>query len=57
MREPFAVPTRQWGVGRASQIPVEIEVTHVYAFSDGEITMVDEYETMEEALEAAGLSE
>jgi hypothetical protein len=34
-----------------------IEAFNVYAFRDGEITKVDEYETFEEALEAAGLGE
>ncbi len=51
------VPTRQWGTGRTSGVPVEIEVTHVYAFRDSQITRVDEYDTLKETLEAAGLSE
>ncbi|MGZ8666083.1 MAG: hypothetical protein ACXWZM_03100 [Solirubrobacterales bacterium] len=48
------VPTRQWGIGRTSGAPVEIEVTHNYYFRDGRIVRVDEYETREAALEAAG---
>jgi ketosteroid isomerase-like protein len=49
------VPTRQRGVGRESQVPVEIEVTHVFIFrDDGLIARLDEYDTLEEGLEAAG---
>jgi ketosteroid isomerase-like protein len=55
--DQVVVPQRQWGVGGGSGIPVEIEVTHVYLFRDGQIARVDEYDTIEEALEAAGLSE
>jgi ketosteroid isomerase-like protein len=51
------IPQRQWGTGRTSGIPVEIEVTHVYEVRDHLITRVDEYDTLKEALEAAGLSE
>ena len=51
------VPNRQRGIGSGSGIPVEIEVTHVYEVRDGQIARVDEYDTLEEALEAAGLSE
>jgi ketosteroid isomerase-like protein len=51
------IPQRQWGIGRASGAPVEIEVTYVYEFRDHMITRVDEYDTLKEALEAAGLSE
>jgi ketosteroid isomerase-like protein len=48
------IPQRQ---RRTSGIPVEIEVTHVYEFRNGHIARVDEYDTLEEALDAAGLSE
>jgi ketosteroid isomerase-like protein len=51
------IPQRQRGIGSTSGIPVEIEVTHVYEVRDNQITRVDEYETLEEALEAAGLRE
>ena len=51
------IPQRQWGIGSTSGVPVEIEVTHVYEVRDGQIVRVDEYDTLEEALEAAGLSE
>jgi hypothetical protein len=33
---------------------VELEVTHVYEIRDGQIARVDEHDTVEEALEAAG---
>ena len=49
------IPQRQWGIGRASGAPVEMEVTYVHEFRDHMITRVDEYDTLEEALEAAGL--
>jgi ketosteroid isomerase-like protein len=45
------VSNRQWGVGGASGVPVEIEVTHVYECRGGQIVRVDEYDTLEEALE------
>ncbi len=51
------IPQRHWGIGRTSGIPVEIEVTHVYEVRDGQIARVDEYDTLEEAVEAAGLRE
>jgi ketosteroid isomerase-like protein len=46
------VPNRQWGTGRESGVPVEIEVAHVYEFEDGLIVRVDEYDSKTEALEA-----
>jgi ketosteroid isomerase-like protein len=55
--DQVVIPQKQWGVGSTSGIPVEIEVTHVYEFRDGQIIRVDEYDTLEEALEAAGLRE
>ena len=51
------VPQRQWGVGDISGTPVEIQVTHVYLFQDGQIARLDEYDSLDEALEAVGLSE
>jgi ketosteroid isomerase-like protein len=48
-----AMPTRQTGTGRASGAGVEIEVTHLFEFRDGMISRVDEYATLDEALEAA----
>lgn len=55
--EFVVVPTRQWGVGEASGALVETEVTHVFEFRDGLISRLDEYETVEEAMEAAGRRE
>ena len=51
------VPNRQWGIGSASGIPVEDEYIWVYEIRDNQIVRVDEYDTLDEALEAAGLSE
>lgn len=50
------VPNRQWGVGKTSGVPVEIEVTWVYTFRDGQVTRIDEYDSLEEARAAAGVS-
>jgi ketosteroid isomerase-like protein len=51
------VPQRQWGIGSTSGIPVEVEVTYVYEIRDNQMTRIDEYDTLDEALEAAGLRE
>ena len=51
------IPQRHWGIGSTSGIPVEGEFTHVYEVRDNQIARVDEYDTLEEALEAGGLSE
>ena len=51
------VPQRQWGIGSTSGIAVEVEVTYVYEVRDNQIARIDEYDTLEEALEAAGLRE
>jgi ketosteroid isomerase-like protein len=51
------VPQRQWGIGNASGIPVEVEVTYVYELRDNQIARIDEHDTLEEALEATGLRE
>jgi ketosteroid isomerase-like protein len=51
------VPSRARGVGGASGIHVDMELTISYEFRDGLITRVDQYDTVEDALEAAGLSE
>jgi ketosteroid isomerase-like protein len=50
------VPQRQWGIGSTSGIAVEVEVTHAYEVRDSQIARVDEYDTLEAALEAAGLT-
>ena len=44
------VPNRQWGVGKGSGVPVEIEVIHVAECRGNQIVRVDEYGTLEEAL-------
>ena len=51
------VPNQQRGIGSASGIPVEFEFTWVYEIRDGQIARIDEYDTLEQALEAAGLLE
>jgi ketosteroid isomerase-like protein len=51
------VPTRQRGKGRGSGVPVELEVTVVYTLEDGKIIALREYDTLEQGLKAAGLSE
>jgi len=51
------VPNRQWGIGGASGIAVEDEFTWVYEIRDNQMARVDEYDTLDEALEAVGLSE
>jgi len=51
------VPNRQWGIGSTSGIPVEVEVTWVFEIRDNQMARLDEYDTLEEALEAAGLRE
>ena len=51
------IPQRQWDVGSISGAPAEIEVTHVYEVRDSQIARIDEYDTLAEALDAAGLAE
>ena len=51
------IPQRHRGIGSTSGISVELEVTHIYEVRDSQIARVDEYDTLHEALEAAGLSE
>ena len=55
--ECVLVPSRQWGVGSGSGARVELELTTLYEVRDGRITRVHQYDTMDEALEAAGLRE
>jgi ketosteroid isomerase-like protein len=47
------VPSRQWGVGRVSGIRADIELTYLYELRDGLIARIDQYDTTEDALEAA----
>ena len=51
------VPNRQWGIGSTSGIQVADEFTWVYEIRDSQIARIDEYDTLEEALEAVSLSE
>ena len=51
------VPSRQWGVGGGSGAPVEIELTTLFELRDGQIARIHQYDTLEEALEAAGMPE
>ena len=55
--ECVLVPSRQWGVGSGSGARVELELTTLYEVRDGRITRVHQYDTMDEAFEAAGLRE
>jgi ketosteroid isomerase-like protein len=55
--ECVLVPSRQVGVGSGSGARVELELTTLYEVRDGRITRVHQYDTMAEALEAAGLRE
>ena len=51
------MPNRQSGIGSTTGIPVESEFTWVHEIRDGQITRVDEYDSLKEALEAVDLSE
>lgn len=51
------VPSRQWGIGRESGTRTELELTALYQLRDGKIVRVHQFDTLDEALEAAGLSE
>jgi ketosteroid isomerase-like protein len=51
------VPSRQWGVGRESGTRTEIELTTLFELRDGKITLIHQFDTLDEALDAAGLSE
>jgi ketosteroid isomerase-like protein len=55
--ECVLVPSRQWGVGRESGIRTELELTTLCELRDGRIVRVQQYDTLEDALEAEGLSE
>jgi ketosteroid isomerase-like protein len=45
-----------WGRGRGSGLEVEGDVWQVWSFRDGKVIHYTDYETREQALEAAGLS-
>ena len=46
-------PSRQSGVGSGSGARVEIKLTTLYELRDGKIARMHQYDTLEEALEAA----
>ena len=51
------VPSRQWGIGRESGTRTEIELTALYELRHGKIARIHQFDTLDEALEAAGLRE
>ena len=51
--ECVLVPSRQWGVGSASGARTEIELTTLYELRDGQISRIEQYDTMAEARKAA----
>ena len=51
------IPSPQWGVGSGSGARVELELTTLYELRDGRIVRVHQFDTTDEALEAAGLRE
>jgi ketosteroid isomerase-like protein len=52
--ECVLIPSRQWGVGSGSGARVELELTTLYELRGGRITRIEQYDTLEEAREAAG---
>jgi ketosteroid isomerase-like protein len=55
--ECVLIPSRQWGIGAGSGARVELRLTTLFELRDGRIARVHQYDTLNEALEAAGLSE
>ena len=51
------VPSRQRGIGRGSGTRTELELTTLLELRDGKIALIHQFNTLAEALEAAGLSE
>jgi len=51
------VPSRQRGVGSESGTRTEIELTTLFELRDGRITRIRQFDTLDDAHEAAGLSE
>jgi ketosteroid isomerase-like protein len=49
--------THQWATGKASRVPVELNLGQVWEFEGGRLARVRAYLTHAEALEAAGLRE
>jgi hypothetical protein len=55
--ERVLVPIKASGVGSASGLQVELDLVLSYELEDGLVTRLHQYDTVEQALEAAGLSE
>jgi hypothetical protein len=51
--ELVLVPTRNWGTGGASGARTEIELTWLYELRDGRVVRAYQYDTIEQAREAA----
>jgi ketosteroid isomerase-like protein len=51
------VPQHQRGIGAGSGAVVEIDLTILYELRDCQIARIEQYDTTQEALEAAGLRE
>src|SRR4029079_752950 len=51
------VPSHQWGIGEGSGARVELDLTTLYELRDGQIARMEQHDTTEEVLEAAGLRE
>ena len=51
------IPSRQWGIGRESGVRTELELTTLCELRDGRIVRLRQYDTLQNAREAAGLSE
>jgi ketosteroid isomerase-like protein len=47
------VPSRQWGIGKGSGVRVELELTTAYELRDGKIARATQYDSLEEARQAA----
>jgi ketosteroid isomerase-like protein len=52
--ECVLIPSQQWGIGTQSGARVELELTTLYEVRDGRVTRVHQYDTLDEALKAAG---
>ena len=48
------IPSRQWGIGAGSGARVELELTTLLELRNGQIARVHQYDTLEQAREAAG---
>ena len=55
--DKILVVNRAWGRGKNTGMEVEMDLHLVYTVTGGKIARVEGYYTLEEALEAAGLSE